>query len=250
MAKLFIETRFGVTPNELLYDKNVSLRAKGLYAYIQGKPDHWNFSAERIESETNDGLHSIKKSLQELEKNGYLFRNKFQNNKGHWEIEYHLFSSPKKSIPTVEIPTVENQPTEIPAVDSPTSENQPTYKTSINKTIIYNNNSNKELNNNSNTNVSIITNTREEKKFKKPTIEEIKIYCELRSNNIDAEHFHSHYTSNGWMVGKTRMKDWKAAVRTWERNSKNKSSQNESKSKPLFGRQTAETIAANLKGWQ
>lgn len=52
------------------------------------------------------------------------------------------------------------------------------------------------------------------------------------------------------MVGKAKMKDWKAAVRTWERNSKNKASQNESKSKPLFGRQTAETVAANLQGWQ
>lgn len=50
-----------------------------------------------------------------------------------------------------------------------------------------------------------------------PTLEEVKKYCEERNNNIDAERFMDHYTSNGWVVGKTKMKDWKAAVRTWER---------------------------------
>ena len=58
------------------------------------------------------------------------------------------------------------------------------------------------------------------KKFVKPTIEEIKNYCIERKNNIDAEYFYDHYETTGWMVGKNHMKDWKAAIRTWERNSK------------------------------
>lgn len=55
-------------------------------------------------------------------------------------------------------------------------------------------------------------------KFIKPTIEDIRLYCKERNNNIDAEYFYNHYESNGWMVGKTKMKDWKACIRKWERN--------------------------------
>ena len=54
------------------------------------------------------------------------------------------------------------------------------------------------------------------KKFIKPTIKEIKDYCIERNNNIEAERFFNHYESNGWMVGRNKMKDWKASVRTWE----------------------------------
>ena len=54
-------------------------------------------------------------------------------------------------------------------------------------------------------------------KFIKPTIEDIKEYCISRNNNVDAERFIDYYESNGWKVGKNPMKDWKAAVRTWER---------------------------------
>ncbi len=59
---------------------------------------------------------------------------------------------------------------------------------------------------------------RKTKKFKKPTINDVKDYCAERSNNVDAEKFVDYYTSNGWKVGKNPMKDWKAAVRTWEKN--------------------------------
>ena len=55
-------------------------------------------------------------------------------------------------------------------------------------------------------------------KFIKPTIEEIRAYCYERKNMVDPEHFYDHYESNGWKIGKNGMKDWKAAVRTWERN--------------------------------
>jgi hypothetical protein len=51
----------------------------------------------------------------------------------------------------------------------------------------------------------------------KPTLEEVKQYCFERKNNVDAEKWFDYYTSNGWKVGRNTMKDWKAAVRTWER---------------------------------
>lgn len=55
------------------------------------------------------------------------------------------------------------------------------------------------------------------KTFTKPTIDEIQDYCIERNNNINANQFYDYYESNGWKVGKNSMKDWKAAVRTWER---------------------------------
>ena len=56
------------------------------------------------------------------------------------------------------------------------------------------------------------------KRFEPPTLEDVQAYCNERNNGVDAQRFIDHYTSNGWLVGKNKMKDWKAAVRTWERN--------------------------------
>lgn len=56
--------------------------------------------------------------------------------------------------------------------------------------------------------------------FKKPSVDEVRSYCMERQNSVDPEAFINHYESNGWMVGKSHMKDWKAAVRTWEQREK------------------------------
>ena len=55
------------------------------------------------------------------------------------------------------------------------------------------------------------------KRFTPPTVEEVKAYCEERKNRVDPERFVDFYTSVGWKVGDKPMKDWKAAVRTWEK---------------------------------
>ena len=57
-------------------------------------------------------------------------------------------------------------------------------------------------------------------RFHKPSISEIQQYCEERQNTINAEKFFNYYEANGWKVGKNKMKDWKACVRTWEQNEK------------------------------
>lgn len=54
-------------------------------------------------------------------------------------------------------------------------------------------------------------------RFKKPTVEEVEAYCTERANSIDPGGFCDFYESKGWLVGKSPMKCWKAAVRTWER---------------------------------
>lgn len=55
-------------------------------------------------------------------------------------------------------------------------------------------------------------------RFVKPTVEEIKAYCRERMNFVEPQKFFDYYESNGWKVGKNPMKDWKAAIRTWEKN--------------------------------
>ncbi len=50
-----------------------------------------------------------------------------------------------------------------------------------------------------------------------PKLEEVKIYCKERNNNVDPQKWHDFYTAKNWYIGKNKMKDWKAAVRTWEK---------------------------------
>lgn len=121
MSKIFIKNRFGVVPNDLLNDKNISFKAKGIYAYIQSKPDGWNFSVERISWDSNEGEASVRSGILELEKAGYLFRKKYKNELGYNQYDYYLFDKPTCENPTLENPTLEN----------PTLENRGTNKQRI-----------------------------------------------------------------------------------------------------------------------
>lgn len=67
---------------------------------------------------------------------------------------------------------------------------------------------------------SIDKNRLDNNTFQKPTLEQVKEYCEARNNNVNPEHFIDFYESKNWMIGKNKMKDWKACVRTWEKNHK------------------------------
>lgn len=58
------------------------------------------------------------------------------------------------------------------------------------------------------------------KRFSPPSVEDVAAYCQERENGIDADAFVDYYSARNWTMGKTKMKDWKAAVRTWERNRK------------------------------
>jgi uncharacterized protein YdaU (DUF1376 family) len=74
----------------------------------------------------------------------------------------------------------------------------------------------------------------EKKQFKVPSVEEVREYCRSRGNSVNPESFVNHYESKGWYIGKNKMKDWKAAVRTWEqRQNQNKLKFNERSDLPL-----------------
>lgn len=59
------------------------------------------------------------------------------------------------------------------------------------------------------------------KPYARPVLEQVIAYCHERKNSVDPQKWFDYYTSNGWKVGRNSMKDWKAAVRTWERNNGN-----------------------------
>jgi hypothetical protein len=101
-----------------------------------------------------------------------------------------------------------------------------------------NDNTNKPLTNNQQaTNKQLTTNKNEKKErmlFIVPSLQEVSDYCQERNNNVDSQKFFDFYESKGWMVGKNKMKDWKAAVRTWE--DKSKSNQVEEPKELLLAR--------------
>jgi hypothetical protein len=137
--KIKIQNRFWIIPNALLVNPNITLKAKGLYWYIQSKPDDWDFSAVRIAYETKDGRDGISAGLQELEAFGYLIRNKYKNDKWQWNIEYELLETPHT---ITENPVWTNEETrpDYPATENPTTEKPATNKTRNTKKEIQNNN--------------------------------------------------------------------------------------------------------------
>ncbi len=94
MAKISIINKFGITPNALLNRNDISLKAKGLYSYIQSKPENWSFSVQKMSSQLKEGIDAIKVAVKELEDNGYLVRKKNQNDSGFFDMEYYLFETP------------------------------------------------------------------------------------------------------------------------------------------------------------
>jgi hypothetical protein len=55
--------------------------------------------------------------------------------------------------------------------------------------------------------------------FTPPDIQDVYFYCKERKNDVDPDKWFNFYTAKNWMIGKNKMKDWKAAVRTWEKSS-------------------------------
>ena len=82
-----------------------------------------------------------------------------------------------------------------------------------------------------------------QKPIRPPTREEIAAYCAERGNNLDAGRIFDHYESNGWMVGKNKMRDWKAAVRGWEGREQQFSTKRETANE-RYSRELQELIAS------
>ena len=89
---------------------------------------------------------------------------------------------------------------------------------------------------------------REVKVFRIPTIEEVQEYCELIESTIDSEKFWLHYNSNGWMAGRVKMKDWRSALKLWQR--RDIKDEKQKPQKAVIGRATVQTVTNNANNWE
>ncbi len=124
--KLYIQERFAQVPNSLVNNKDISLRAKWLYALMQSKADWWDFSSDRLANESKEWVWAVKSALRELEEAWYLIRRKWRSDIGQWEWEHILLAIPHT-------PAVENPPMGNPPTENPTVGNRPTNKERYNK---------------------------------------------------------------------------------------------------------------------
>lgn len=196
--------------NYHLKERKMSLKAKGLMSMMLSLPEDWDYSIAGLVAICKENETAIKTTLDELKEFGYLQVIKKMPNQtesGRFEYEYVLYEAKQEQ----EKQGIENLGVEILGL-----ENQIQLNT--------NNQITDKLNTNN------IKETTKEKKFTKPTLEEVQAYCKERNNNVDAERFIDFYTSKGWKVGNQPMKDWKACVRTWEKPNKYQSVQVEKKS--------------------
>lgn len=112
---------FTTIPNNFLRDKNISFKAKGLFAYMFSMANGWNFTIRSISNQQNQGEQLIKSALNELKKNRYVEYRKFSTGKG----EYYLDPEPNVEKPHVEKPHQENPHVDIqPVLRIPSNKNE------------------------------------------------------------------------------------------------------------------------------
>ncbi len=120
-------SNFTIIPNSIFKDKNLSNKAKGLLCLMLSLPPTWDFSESGLSMLSHDNLSSIRSTIKELEKAGYLYRERVRNKKGHLKgTIYHIFESP-----TFEKPTLENQTLDKPKQEKPKYENHTQLNTNI-----------------------------------------------------------------------------------------------------------------------
>ena len=203
VIRVNINKNYTVMSNTHLKDKQMSLKAKGLLSVMLSLPETWDYSVNGLVAILKESKTSVQSTLKELEELRYLKRTRIQDEKGQFDYIYDIYEKPYAENAIIEEPQTENLIT-----DNQCTENMPQLNTKGSNTNKLNT---KELNKD---NIRGKRSTR----FIPPTVEEVRDYCNERNNNIDAENFVDYYEAKGWMIGRNKMKDWKASVRTWERN--------------------------------
>lgn len=99
--------RFTQVSNDVLNDKNLSAKAKGVFAYLYSKPDDWDFAVERIISDFKDGRDSIISGLKELEAFSYLKRKRLPS----WKMVYNIWYEPNPDNPEMDKKPLPENPT-------------------------------------------------------------------------------------------------------------------------------------------
>lgn len=233
-------SNYTVMANFHLKDKSLSMKAKGLLSFMLSLPDDWDFSIHGLMQFFSDGESSVRTALKELEEHEYLERTPVKSGGKFVDIQYTLYECRKDlflQMQGIEKPLVGNQQTvsEKPLVENPHSENPHSEnRTQLNTIPLNPDEQTTKQQRESGITVEKIPptpplssqssdETPKRTRFVPPTVEEVREYCEERNSVISPEKFCAYYESVGWVVGgKTKMKNWKKAIVTWELREKEK----------------------------
>ena len=207
-GKIFIlypKDNFKKVSKQLILDKSVDPLTLGIYVKLITFGEKWDLNIKGLAKFLSISDEKIRRAFAILESKGFLRRTKAQDARGRFNgWDYEIGSVPFTDIPKT--PTSEN--TDVG--ENRRRENRPQYRDIISKSedIYLNQETNKE---------SALPNKPKPGEFTPPTVEEVRGYCFERGGKVDAEAFVAFYQSKGWKVGSAPMKDWKAAVITWEK---------------------------------
>ena len=152
-------------------------------------------------------ISTVKRLVASLLKDGYLLQAHHASNwsdRTNWyTVDYSVWPDAQSQIEPVSL--AQSEPVSLDQIE-------PMY---INK-VTQSNNIVRETSFRNNSLLKEQLKTTTSAPFTPPTLQEVSAYCLERANGVDPNKWHDFYTSKGWMVGKNKMKDWKAAVRTWE----------------------------------
>ena len=210
MAKVNNKTKgFNSIARELVFDNDLSDRAKFIYVYMSCKPDGWEFYQDTMAKELGYGKDTLRKYLDELICAGWITEEEQQREGGKFgALQYTIEISKKRNGKSPIRETTDSEKYrngKIPNqkdIDNILSEHSSSNNRDIEKE--------KRLSKD---------NPKKDGKFSrfvKPTIDEVEAYIQEKGYHFDAERFMNHYESVGWMIGKNHMRDWKASCRTWE----------------------------------
>ena len=202
--------------NDIYKNQDISLKAKGLLGMILGLPPNWELSINGLAAICKEGKRAISSTLNELIEAGYIMRTPIKRNNLFNGYQYIVHEKPQSGF------------TYPQNVDTENVDTQNEIQLNTNK-------------------INTLIDKKYNKRFIKPKIEEIKNYCLERKNNINAERFYNYYESNGWKVGKNKMKNWKAAVRTWESSNKEKPQMESVVMKRISSHEQAKQILKNMQ---
>ena len=187
---------YSIIPMEVLLDKNLSDKAKLIYAELSSLDSKAGYawcSNKYLAELFGVSIPTVSRAIKELNDYKYI--------KCEYETDNARKIYLKKVLSKTIRPIIKNDKTSNHTRLDPiiTDDKQESIDEKVNKE-------------------SIIESRGKSKNkiFKPPTIEDVKRYCEERKNNVNPQRFIDFYESKGWMIGKNKMKDWKACVRTWE----------------------------------
>lgn len=206
--------------NEHLKDKRLSLKAKGLLTIMLSLREDWDYSVNGLVSICKEGKGAVETALRELKECGYLEIVKItpkDSKSGRFEYQYNIYESsvefqetrPQKQGARIQETRPQKQGARIQGVENPPQLNTKELRDGQKSESV----GCRDFNENE---LFPAIETESKGRFAPPTRDEVEAYAREKGyNGFPVDRFIAYYESNGWMVGRTKMKSWRAAMTNW-----------------------------------